>query len=424
MMTEAFLFHAWQCRLFNTSELFTPDREPVKIIHPGILNTDSGPDFMNARIRIGETLWAGNVEIHVRAGDWNKHLHNTDKAYSNIILHVVYEAGDQITRPDGSIIPVLVLKDKIDTQAWNHYQYLLSNKQWIPCASQIRDIPSLVVDMQLTRMVTERLERKTLIILNDLKINKYDWEETYYRYLARNFGFHINAVPFELLARTLPGKILAKHKANMLQTDALIFGTAGLLGNELKEDYPVKLKEEFSFLKSKFKLHTLDSHLWKFLRLRPANFPTIRLAQFSALTQKNHHSFFKILDIKTVEELVLFFTTTVSSYWKNHFSFGKPSPESNKSLGPDSIHNLIINTVVPFLFIYGSQKGLAVFRERALNLLDELPAEKNSILSSWKETGIGVKTASQSQGLIELKKNYCDRKKCLQCGIGSHLLKR
>ena len=246
-MTEAFLFHAWQFRLFNNTRLKTLEGESLRIMHPGLLNTDAGPDFTNARIHIGETLWAGNVEIHIRSSDWKKHLHQHDKSYSNIILHVVYEADEIIKRPDGSEIPVLELKDKMDETAWKNYQFLLTNKQWIPCAAHLKNIPELLIDMQISRMVTERLERKTTAIVADLHANRYNWEETFYRYLARNFGFKVNAVPFELLAKTVPGNLIARHKTNQVQTEAILFGTSGLLEPDLKDEHSMLLKREYIF---------------------------------------------------------------------------------------------------------------------------------------------------------------------------------
>jgi hypothetical protein len=421
-MTEAFLFHAWLCRLFNNDQLQTTEGDPLRVIHPGLLNTDAGPDFMNARIRIGETLWAGNVEIHIKASDWKKHRHQHDPSYSNIILHVVFEADEPVTRPDGSNIPVLVLKDKINAEAWRNYQYLLSNKAWIPCAGRIGEVPGAIIEMQLSRMVTERLERKTQEILNDLRVTRQNWEEVFYRMMARNFGFKVNAVPFEMLARAIPETILARHKSNLLQTESLLFGAAGMLCGPTDE-YSSRLTEEFSFLKNKFSLKSIDEHLWKFLRLRPANFPTIRIAQFGSLMTKHHHLFSNVLEKNTVSELVSLLSVGVSPYWESHFLFGHPSPSKPKHLGLLSIQNIIVNTIIPFLFLYGNQKRLPQYRERAFYFLEQLPAEKNTIVSSWNDYDVKAETASQSQGLIELKNNYCDAKKCLQCSIGNNLLR-
>jgi len=422
-MTEAFLFHAWLCRLFNNDQLQTTEGEPLRIIHPGLLNSDAGPDFMNARIRIGDTLWAGNVEIHIKASDWKKHLHQHDPAYSNIILHVVYEADDSVKRPDGSNIPVLVLKDKLNDQAWKNYQFLLSNQAWIPCAGQIGDVPPLVIEMQISRMVTERLERKTAEILNDLRACQHNWEETFYRFLARNFGFKVNALPFELLSRAVPETLLIKHRSNPVQAEALLFGAAGLIGDHPEDEHADRLKKEFTFLQNKFRIKAIDTHLWKFLRLRPANFPTIRIAQFSSLMARSNHLFSNLLEITSFDEIVALFSVGVSPYWESHFLFGQASPLHQKPLGLSSIQNVIVNTIIPFLFLYGNQKRLPQFRERAFQFLEQLPAEKNNVIQSWHDHGILVKTAAQSQGLIELKNNYCDAKKCLQCSIGNNLLR-
>lgn len=422
-MTETFLFHTWQCRLFNNNNLFTPEGEPVQVIHPGILNHDAGPDFMNSRIRIGDTLWAGNVEIHIKSSDWNKHDHQNDRSYANIILHVVYDSDEVIKRPDGSVIPVLVLKDRINEKAWENYQFLLSNKQWIPCASQLHAIPDVVSAMQINRMLTERLERKTGLILDDLKINHQNWEESFYHHLARNFGFKTNAIPFELLAKALPQNVLNRHKASISQTEALLFGTAGFLNDDFNEAYPIRLKEEFAFLKIKFNIKSIDNHLWKFLRLRPANFPTIRIAQFCSLVIKRAHLFSIILETEGFKEIQDLLKVDVSPYWKSHFTFKDSSVISNKPLGISSTQNIIINTVVPFLFVYGTQKGIPAYRERALNFLEQLPPENNYLITAWRKHGLPAQSALQSQGLIELKNNYCDLKKCLSCGIGNKVLR-
>lgn len=422
-MTEAFLFHAWQHRLFKTQELITGEGEPVRVIHPGLLNSDAGPDFINARIRIGETLWAGNVEIHLRASDWKKHRHQHDPAYANIILHVVYEADEAIERPDGSLIPVLVLEEEIQEQALKNYHYLLSNRQWIPCVTRIGQVDKMVIDMQISRMLTERLERKTLEILHELKNNHYNWEETFYRSLAKNFGFHTNAVPFELVAKALPESLLARHKSSQLQVEAMIFGVAGLLVPDYADEYPRQLKSEFHFLKNKFNVHPIQAHLWKFLRLRPANFPTIRLAQFSSLIVKSNRLFVHMLEASDIDGVRKMLSVDVSPYWKTHFTFDHPSRYTDKVIGQLSISNILINTIVPFLFIYGTQKGLLVYRERALSFLERIPAEKNHILDQWNELGISAKSAADSQGLIELKNNYCQAKKCLQCSIGNKVLR-
>ena len=394
------------------------------MLHPGLLNTDAGPDFMNARIRIGDTLWAGNVEIHLRASDWNRHRHQQDPAYANIILHVVYEADEEIKRPDGTTIPVLLLKDLIHEQAVKNYYYLLHNRQWIPCASQVGEVDPLVKEMQVSRMLTERLERKTKALAEELRVESYHWEEIFYRHLARNFGFHTNAIPFELLAKALPQTVLARHRASLLQVEALLFGMAGLLVPDFTDEYPLKLKSEFHFLKTKYNLHPIEGHLWKFLRLRPANFPTIRLAQFSNLVISSHRLFMQLLHASGTEEVTALFSVDVSPYWKTHFTFDQPTRYDDKPLGRKSVENIIINTVAPFLFLYGTLKGLPQYRERALTYLETIAPEQNSIIGKWEELGWPAKNAAHTQGLLELKNNYCQNRKCLQCSVGNKLLRR
>jgi len=421
-MQEEFLHYLWKFRLFNNQELKTTEGEPIQILKVGEHNSDSGPDFFNARIKIGKTTWAGNVEIHVRASDWELHKHQYDKSYDNVILHVVYKSDKEIKRKNSETIPALELKNRIPENTYQKYLSFNSSRDWIPCGKQIKDIDSFTLNHWLDRLLVERLERKSQPILESLKQNKNNWEETFYRSLARNFGLKVNAEPFELLARALPHAVLAKHKNSLIQLEALLFGTAGMLEKELTGDYPKELQKEFKFLKSKYKLVPIDSSLWKFMRLHPPNFPTIRIAQFANLIYKSTHLFSKVIEANTVKQIVNLLETEASEYWVTHYRFDKPSPNRKKTLGKDAVNSILINTIIAFLFVYGKEKGEEKFCDRALSFLEKIETEKNSIVNKWKELGVNTKTAYESQALLQLKNEYCSRKRCLECSVGAKLL--
>jgi len=423
LMKEEFLHYLWQLQHFDRQKLKTTQGESIEIHHPGIHNFDSGPDFHNARLRIGNTLWAGNVELHVHASEWIDHQHQTDNAYDNVILHVVYEEDQVIFRRDGARIPCLELKRRIPTNISGKYMRLLNNRSWIPCQKLFSTVPAIKRALWLDRLLVERLEHNTRSIAVALEHNKGDWESTFYQYLARSFGLHINTAPFELMARSLPLKILLKHKNNPLQIEALLFGQAGLLDASFEDSYPQQLKKEYTFLQAKYQLKPIVSHSWKYSRLRPANFPTIRIAQFAAMIYQTSYLFSKILAVKNVKEVENAFDIKLSNYWLTHYRFDKLSARKNKRLGKNHIHLLIINTIVPFLFIYGKRKADERFQEQALRLLEELKPEQNHIIDGWKKLGLDPESAYETQALLQLKKVYCNLKRCLQCTIGNAILK-
>lgn len=421
-MTEELLHHIWKFRLFNNSELKTEEGEQIEIIKVGDHNTNAGPDFTNARIKIGTTLWAGNVEIHINSSDWSRHRHKNDKAYDNIILHVVYNNDEKITDPREQVYPTLILNDKIDIAIFAKYNSFKTSRSWIPCANQVTTVSSVVLNGWLERLVIERMENKSAAILQELERNKNNWEETFYRQLAKNFGFKINAEPFLLLAKSLPLVTIAKHKDNLLQIEALLLGQAGFLNEHFSDKYLIQLQNEYLFLQKKFKLKPLEKHLWKFLRLRPANFPTIRISQFANLIYNSKHLFSKILEAKAINDIANFFKVSSSEFWNTHYTFEKQSPYNIKSLGNDTINNIIINTVVPFLFAYGKFKKEDEYINRAMQFLEGLGEESNSIVTKWKEIGIKPHSAFQTQALLQLKNEYCSNKKCLECAVGAKLL--
>jgi len=421
-MTEEFLHYIWQYRLFDKN-LETNTGQEIFVVHPGFKNTDAGPDFFQARIKIGDTLWAGNVEIHNRASDWYLHQHQHDAAYSNIILHVVYEDDQQVLDKYDQPVATLELAGKFSSRLFNKYQAFLYNKSWIPCSTDVSTIDALIWQSWLERLVVERIERKSFEIKQRLNLNLNDWEETFYQVLAGSFGFKVNEQPFLLLAKSLPLSVLGKHKDNLFQLEALLLGQAGLLRNDFADEYLQLLAKEYDFLKKKFSLNPIPGHLWKFLRLRPSNFPTIRISQFAALIYQSQNLFSKILGCKTAQEVISMFDLKASDYWETHYVFDKPAPKSAKRFGDAAIQTIIINTVVHFLFLYGNEKGNNSSKDKAIEFLVSLPPEQNNIITGFEKLGVKAQNAFETQALIELKNKYCALKKCLHCRVGLSLLR-
>jgi len=422
---EDFLHYVWQFRSFNNNDLKTADGENLKILHQGFLNKNAGPDFSNSKIQLGETIWAGNIEIHIKASDWLKHNHQTDASYDNVILHVVYENDVEIKRMDGSVLPVLELKNRIADELIEKYENLFLTLTDFPCIAQIKIVDKLIVDSFLSRTLIERFEQKTHAVIETLNELNGNWDETFYRFMARNFGFKINALPFELFAKAIPQQIYSKHKDNPLLIEALVFGSAGFLNDNFREEYPGRLKKEFQFLKKKYKIQAIEVTVWKFMRMRPQNFPTIRLAQFAALIVKANHLFSKVMEISGVAELRgLFENLPVNDYWKTHYHFKKETEAVSIQIGKTSIDNILLNTVALFLFAYGKHTGTQFYVSRAIKLLESLPSEQNAITEKFTAAGVIIDNAFSSQGILQLKKQYCDQKKCLSCGIGIKILKQ
>jgi len=421
---ESFLHFLWRWRRFDAFQLTTTQGQSLEILHPGEHNTHAGPDFFNARVRIDDTLWAGNIEMHLQASEWLAHKHQDDPAYDNVVLHVVLEEDLPIQRAgDGSRLPCLVLQGRIPPQVLNTYQRLEHERAWIPCERFFTGTPEIIRLNWLDRVLVERLEQKTAGIADLLKTTENHWELAFYVLLARNFGLKVNIEPFEALARSLPLNVLARHKNNRLQVEALLFGQAGLLGENFQEEYPKILVREYRHLAHKYGLRPLAASQWKFLRLRPANFPTVRLAQFAALIHQSAHLFSQVLETVHLRSLENLFAVQPSEYWFQHYQLDKPSSPRSKTLGRDFVHLLIINTLIPMLFHYGRMKEDPNLQNRALRLLEELPAESNAILDGWDTLGMRARHAYQSQALLHLKTRYCDAKRCLECAVGHFILK-
>lgn len=420
-MPEEFLYYLWSLKLLK-EPLQTTEGQDIILIEVGKRNEDSGPDFFNARMRIGDTEWAGNVEMHIKASDWMRHGHDKDKSYDSVILHVVLDADMEITNSYGEVIPTLSVRGLFSDSLYYRYRTLISSREWIPCASNIKEVSDLVIFNWLDRVLIERLERKTAYFEKILADTNGNWEETFYITLARNFGFNTNAEPFEMLAHSLPLNILSKHKDNLFQLEALLFGQAGLLNDRLKDSYTQKLIIEYDFLSKKYGLDHVKSYAWKFMRMRPVNFPTIRIAEFAQLIFKSKHLLSSLLEIEKLDKLQSFFDVGVSEYWLTHYTFGNETKRKRKSLGAISFDLILINTIVPFLFVYGQHNDNEEYVNRALLFLQQTKPENNGIVRRWSTVGVGAVSAAQSQSLLTLKNEYCNQIRCLYCAIGNNIL--
>lgn len=423
-MKEDLLHYAWRLQRFNLASLQTTTGDPIEILHTGTHNTHAGPDFLNARIRIGDTLWAGNVEMHLKASDWLQHGHQEDRAYDNVILHVVLEEDTPIHHPRGERIPCLEMKKRLPPKLASQYLRLLNNEDWIACERQFPSVSELTRNLWLERLAAERLEEKALAIAQQLEQNKEGWEETFYQFLARSFGAKVNAEPFMMLAERCPLLLLKKHRHSLFQMEALLFGQSGLLTGPFEEEYPQQLQKEYQFLRRKYKLQPLPPQSWKFLRLRPANFPTLRIAQLCTLLFQTYSLFSKVMAALSMAEVEHIFEVKLSNYWWTHYTFDKASDKKRKALGRQAIHLIFINTIAPFLFLYGQRKGEEKYQERALELLEATHPEANAVIRRWKALGATAESAFQTQALLQLKNEYCDKKRCLECAVGNAVLQR
>ncbi len=429
-MREEFLYYIWENRLTG-KDLKTSEGETVEVVATGSRNTNSGPDFLEAKIQIGDKLWAGHVEIHVKTSDWNRHGHQLDKAYKNVILHIVYENDTKVND-----IPTIELKGHFDESLFAHYQKLISSKNWIPCEKSIGQVPVFTRLTWFDRMTVERLEVKSETVIKILKNNQFDWEDTLYKLIMRYFGLKVNNESFEYLANILPFKTLLKHADNLLQVEAMLMGCSGFLEDDFTEDYPRLLKREFSVMKAKFNLLAMPAERWKFMRMRPSNFPTIRLAQMAQLIHKNGCLFSKIKAAKDTSEVKALFDVAASEYWETHWRFetrlpNPPDPlkrgnhgsrKTAKHLGDATADILIINAVAPLLFCYGKLHKDDSYCETALQFLEDTEAEDNAIIRRYAQYGITAENAMQTQALLHLYSYFCKRKRCLECRIGNVLL--
>lgn len=422
---EDLLQFIWKFRLFQTYPLETVNGDLIHVLHVGEHNKNAGPDFLLSKIRIGREEWTGSVEIHVKSSDWFLHRHQHDAKYANVILHVVWDDDKQVFHDDGSVIPTFKLADYVSEKLLGQYQRLMEGQSWIPCESQIQHLNTFKVEGWVDRMAVERMEEKSKVILGLLKKFDGDWEKAFFIWLFRSFGFKVNAEAFQALGEQLSSLLLQKYRNDGLKLEAMIFGQAGLLNTNFDESYPVKLQQEYQYLQ---KAHALkETHFpLLFSRMRPHNFPTIRLAQLAILLQHENIRLQGILDLVNLDDFrCVLDNLHMNSYWKTHFNFGKQTHiVSNHRLSMMTQNSLIINAVIAFTFSYGDYFKQEHFKEKAMNWLEELPTEKNNIVQKFEYIGINASHAAHSQGLLHIKNKYCDLKKCLNCGIGLELLKR
>lgn len=421
-MKEEFLHYVWQYQKWKVVDLQTTDGQRVWIDHPGSVNTDAGPDFFNAQVRIGTQRWAGNVEIHLRSSDWYAHQHQNDPRYNSVILHVVWQHDVEVFRKDETPIPVLEIKDYIAKDLLQTYkQFQNQSATWIACQNQLKGISEFISDAWLERVYLERLERKANELLVDAERNKYHWEALLFAKLAKNFGLNVNGESFYQMALATPFSVIQKCQSDVLQLEALLLGQAGLLEQESQEEYYLKLQQEYLFLKHKFSLKPIAKPP-KFFRLRPVNFPTIRLSQLANLYHENTSLFFNWMRPWKLQDFYSAYRVKASDYWDSHYNFGVVSNSRVKRLSESFIHLLWINTLVPLRFVYSRYLG-EDNSEEIIQWMEQLPAEKNGILSNYNKYGLKAKNALQSQALLQLYSNYCNPKRCLSCSIGNTILK-
>ena len=429
---EQLLHYVWNHRLFPLKELLTSDGQTVEVIDPGLHNHNAGPDFFNAKVRIGRTLWVGNVEIHDKSSDWYVHGHDKDQRYDNVILHVAGVLDAEVMNTHGEFVRQMQLDVPDVVKA--HYRELLKTDSYPPCYKVIPELTRLTVHAWMAALQTERLEQKTEAIRQRVELCDGSWEDAYFMTLARNYGFGINGDVFERWAQHIPHGTVAHHCDNLFQIEAIFLGQAGLLELEaipdyyqkeaLNEGYFSKLRNEYLYLAHKFSMQPMDFRLWRFLRLRPQNFPHIRLSQLANLYYQQKTGLEQLVTCETVEQLMEQLSSQVTPYWETHYTFGSVSSRNEKHLAYGSLNLLMINTAIPMLFAYGRHSSKKALCNRAFDFLEQLKAENNYIIRMWQQVGLPVETAGDSQALIQLKKAYCDRKDCLRCRFGYEYLKR
>jgi hypothetical protein len=422
-MKEDFLHYLWKNKKFNFTNLISTDEEEIVILNSGMYLQKEGPDFFNAQIIIGNQKWAGNVEIHLKSSDWYLHHHEEDSNYENVILHVVWEHDSEIFRKNSTKIPVLELKNLVSKNDIDKYSELTKLKSWIYCENSLKEVDGFVLSKWQERLYLERLEKKTLPIESFLQENENDWEATLFSFLLKGFGLNINGEAFFQIASAMPFSVIRKERYNLDNLEALLFGFANLLNDEQEDVYYKRLQENWNYLKIKYKLEECLFETVHFFKLRPDNFPTIRLAQIAMFYHLQGNLFSKIISCKNNIEFYDLFKVEVSDYWKTHYVFDKQSKMKQKKLTKKFIDLLLINVIVPFQFVYAKKQGNDVL-ENCISLLSELPYESNTIISKFSTFGIKVDSAFNSQALLQLKNEYCNNKKCLNCDIGLSLLKQ
>ncbi|MFC6997545.1 DUF2851 family protein [Rufibacter roseus] len=428
-MKEDFLHYIWQYQYFHKEQLQTTAGEEVVVLHPGFYNKgDAGPDFSSARVLINNTEWAGSVEIHLKSSDWRRHQHQHDAKYNQVILHVVWEEDEPVRRQEGTLMPTLELKGLVNLPLQAQYQELFWSKEIIPCAPQAPKIDSVHKSSMMDKTLVERLELKAGLVLERLEQNKQDWEATVYQTMAYGFGFKINQDGFLRLTQVLPWNIINRYCNNPNQLEALLFGQAGFLHvaeTAIADEYVQTLAKEHRFLAHKHNLsQPLPKSAWNMLRLRPANFPAVRLGQFFAVLQAHPHLWSELALCDSKENYYRYFLQTPPIYWQQHYAPGKPSAHQFPHIGEESIQNLLINVVAPLLVAYGKRMGNETYQDKAIELLESLGKEQNRITRLYSNLGFTHRSAADSQALIGLYHTYCTPRKCVHCAVGHRLMKQ
>ena len=417
-MQEDFLHYLWKHKKFNVIDLKTSIGESIFIVYTGKHNYNSGPDFFAAQLKIDNQLWVGNVEIHVKSSDWYIHNHEIDKAYDNVILHVVWEHDTEVFRKKNSIIPTLELKKLVSSEALQNYKKLFSKSQkWINCENDFNGVDDFVIQNWLERLYFERLERKSIEIESLLKVNSNNWEEVLFKMLAKNFGLKVNGEAFMSMASSFDFSVLRKQQSKLISLEALFFGQSGLLNNNVEDIYVLNLVKEYNFLKQKFNLTNSNVTPLQFFRLRPLNFPTIRLSQLAMLYNEKQNLFSNIMEANSVADIYKLFNVKTTLFWETHFTFNKTAKASKKKITKSFIDLLIINTIIPLKFCYAKYQGKTMDND-ILEIIQHIASENNNIVKKFNAFKLISKTALQSQALLQLKNEYCNKNKCLQCALG------
>jgi hypothetical protein len=423
-MKEDFLHYVWKYKVFSQVDFKTTNKEPLTILKSGLHNKNAGPDFLNAQLKIEGQIWIGNVEMHTKASDWYLHNHEMDENYDAVILHVVWENDAVIFMKNNKPLPTFVLKDFVDASVLNNYRKLfLIPTNWIPCKDAIVTVDEFTFSNWKERLFFERLERKSNEISGLLQQENNNFEAVLFQLLAKNFGLKVNAGAFLRLAQSIGFYIIQKVGFHENQFAALLFGQAGFLEEEIEDEYYQQLKREYSYLKHKFKLNAISKNEFSFFRMRPNNFPTIRIAQLVSLFNTHQNLFSKLMAINNLKDFHELFAVEIHPFWKTHYNFEAISKPSPKKLTSSFVDLLIINTIIPLKFLYEKSRG-EMNTPSFLKLLKNIKSEKNNVISKFSEIGVGAKNAFETQALLELKNKYCAPKRCLECAIGNTLLKR
>jgi len=425
-MQEDFLQFIWKHQYFNRGSLKTTNDEDVAIFNPGNQNFDAGPDFIEGKLTVGELTWTGHIEIHRRSSEWKQHRHHLDSAYNNVVLHVVWDDNEKIHRQDGTQIPTLELKNRVDKDLVHRYYNLIGGGEDIVCSSKISEVDPFVKVGMIEKALISRLSKKALAVQEIVDSCSGDWEHAAYRLLVMNFGFKSNKEAFLQLSNVVPLKVLLKNSDSCSRIEALLFGQAGFLSGRSSDRYQMDLKNEFAYLKHKYSLkdNVLNLAIWKFGRLRPPNFPTNRIAQLSALIHSMKNIFSVMISTDSIQTLRQLMAVSPGDYWQSHYRFGEETKQKKSQPGKASIDVLIINTAIPLLAAYSKYTGDQVYMDRVISLIQMIDPETNKITRAWNEVGMEAISSADSQGMIELFNSYCLKKKCLSCNIGTSILKQ